>query len=58
MWNLLLKKKWNKCTYLQNRNRPTDIGEKTTTYGYQKAKVVVGVVTEEFELSYTLWSIK
>ena len=24
----IVKKKWNKCTYLQNRNRPTDIGGK------------------------------
>ena len=37
MWNL--KKKWHKWTYLQNRNRFTDVKQ---THGYQGAEAGAG----------------
>ena len=41
MWNL---KKWYKWTYLQNRNRPTDIENKhTVTKGERRGRDKLGV---------------
>ena len=54
IWNL---KKWYKWTYLQNRNRVTDVEKQT--YGYQGGKGAGGGINWEIGIDiYTLLYIK